>query len=249
MAGDWLRHAVAEMADGLMGLSPEEIDRRDKEEHDRCWHRWLNNPYCLWLLFLEMVPDYGPQHKEWEVFGTMDRTFPSWFRYDHDRVFGDGLGANVDLIHSPDDAERHFSSDRIIVSINRHSTIKEIVEKLEGDLLPYLLHHVKAGRPPVVHPASKALRSFCKRPHVPILKKIWYLYQKKKYNSEMTPYQLHEALYDWLKLGDPYKILPGDSDLGIADKKKQAMTSVSKYLYQAEQIMEGVAEGKFPRFD
>lgn len=244
--GELLDKIVAELKDGLGELSQEAIDHLDEEEHARNWAKWLNNPYCFWLLFLEMAEGYGPGHHEWAIFGDLkSKTFPAWFRYDHDRVFGDGLGGAVRIVHDIEDAHHHLG--RALISINCHSTIKEIVSDLESRVLPLLLHQVKTGRPSVNHPKSKAVRKFCQRPDVLLLQKIWYVHSERKRDPALTPYELHVALHEWRHINDPYKILPNDSAAVIASKKEQASMAASRLLYQARLIMEGVAVGEFPR--
>lgn len=219
-----------------------------------------DSAYYYWHAFLREAatdkngPPYGPESDLWGIFGDVtNRSFMEWWRETAEEVFVDsyGLLQGAEEIDGLEHFEKSWSAGDLIVRIDPQCSSDWIKHCLDRVLETWELKGAKGQRTQGKANIVEGPFAFHQVPDVNFLKRFLLVYQYRQ-QPQPVPYKL---MYDKLRNEDDIDIW--DSPKNKVDRKdpekglrpldmEKAVKMLEKYKRNADSIISGVKEGRFP---
>jgi len=247
-------------------------DKSAGREHTEEEVEWFR----LWFEFLKLSDRNKWTKEVKDCFGNLSCGFENWWEeHRQDFVFESDLPQGVTEITS-DEEYREWESvyldkdcvndnGALIVAVPLWASKESLRSSFEALLKKY--HLASAGRPDDFVANQGYIFNLYDKPDTSVLKKILAVYkvyqaeQKKSDKNRMALWEIEEessktvelivktgpkAEYIW-QIKDSGK--PDDDKMADEQRKKSQSSTVSKYIKQAEEILENIVLGCFPVYD
>lgn len=247
-------------------------DKPDGREHTEEEVEWFR----LWFEFLKLSDRDKWTKEVKDYFGDISCGFEDWWvRHRQDFVFESDLPIGVTEITTDEEYEewkgvaldKDYLGDNgaLIVAVPLWASKESLRNSFEELLKKY--HSASVGRPDNFVANQGNIFNFYDSPDTTVLKKILAVYkvyqaeQKKSDKNQMALWEIEEessktvelivktgpkAEYIW-QIKDSGK--PDDDKMADEQRKKSQSSTVSKYIKQAEEILENIVLGCFPVYD